>query len=151
MDDLKLLDQPVNSICNQTKLHSRSETLLLAPGSQRQIEELKIWYASAFEPGLGLCTEAKATHILNPGVKPVFRPERSVQYAAIPIVEGELDRLQTESIIQSVNYSEWAAPIVVIKKAHGGIASDCIFDWTCATLSSFTRHVASPATITLLS
>ncbi|KAA3673851.1 uncharacterized protein DEA37_0012493 [Paragonimus westermani] len=26
MDDLKLLDQPVNSICNQMKIHSRSET-----------------------------------------------------------------------------------------------------------------------------
>ncbi|KAF7257734.1 hypothetical protein EG68_05356 [Paragonimus skrjabini miyazakii] len=41
MDDLKLLDQPVN-MCNQTKLHSRSEALLLAPGIQGQIEKPKI-------------------------------------------------------------------------------------------------------------
>ncbi|KAF7234384.1 hypothetical protein EG68_12569 [Paragonimus skrjabini miyazakii] len=61
MDDLKLLDQPVNSICNQTKIHSRSETLLFSPGLQRQIEELKIWHASVFETGLSLCTKAKAT------------------------------------------------------------------------------------------
>ncbi|KAF6769001.1 hypothetical protein AHF37_12524 [Paragonimus kellicotti] len=73
MDDLKLLDQPVNSICNQTKIHSQSETLLFAPGLQRQIEELKIRHASVFEPGLGLCTKAKATLTLHPEVKPVFR------------------------------------------------------------------------------
>ncbi|KAA3674508.1 uncharacterized protein DEA37_0003513 [Paragonimus westermani] len=108
MNDSKLLDHPVNSICNQTKLHSRLETLLLVPGIQRQIEELKIQHAPAFEPGLGLCTKAKATLTLHPGVKPVFRPKRPVPYAALPIVDGELDRLHAEGIIQSVNYLEWA-------------------------------------------
>ncbi|KAA3680332.1 uncharacterized protein DEA37_0004615 [Paragonimus westermani] len=102
MDDLKLLDQPVNSICNQTKLHSRSETLLLAPGIQRQIEELKIRHESAFEPGLGLCTKTKATLTLHPGVKPVFRPKRPVPYAALPIVDDELNSFKK-------------------KKAHGGV------------------------------
>ncbi|KAF7232934.1 hypothetical protein EG68_03677 [Paragonimus skrjabini miyazakii] len=80
-----------------------------------------IRHASVFEPGLGLCTKAKSTLTLHPGVKPVFRPKRPVPCAALPIVVSELDRLQAEGNIQSVNYSEWAGSIVVVKKANGGV------------------------------
>ncbi|OON15091.1 hypothetical protein X801_09113 [Opisthorchis viverrini] len=41
----------------------------------------------------------------------------------------QLSRLQSEGIIQRVNYSEWATPIVVVKKTNGKV---CI----CADLST---------------
>ncbi|RTG86513.1 uncharacterized protein DC041_0012202 [Schistosoma bovis] len=54
-------------------------------------------------------------------VKPVFRPKRQVPYAAIDKVDKELDRLEKFGVIQPVNYSAWAAPIVVVQKANGVI------------------------------
>ncbi|XP_055584890.1 uncharacterized protein K02A2.6-like [Uranotaenia lowii] len=39
----------------------------------------------------------------------------------LAIVDQELDRLQKLNIISSVDYSEWAAPIVVVRKANGTI------------------------------
>uniref|UniRef100_A0A5S6R6A2 RNA-directed DNA polymerase n=1 Tax=Trichuris muris TaxID=70415 RepID=A0A5S6R6A2_TRIMR len=68
---------------------------------------------------LGLCTQAKATLLLKPGARPVFRPKRPVPYAALSDVERELDRLETNGVISKVNHSYWAAPIVVVKKRNG--------------------------------
>ncbi|XP_044757779.1 uncharacterized protein K02A2.6-like [Coccinella septempunctata] len=53
--------------------------------------------------------------------KPVFRPKRPVAYAAQAQIEDELNRLQDLGIISPVDYSEWAAPIVVKKKANGSL------------------------------
>ncbi|XP_055615107.1 uncharacterized protein K02A2.6-like [Toxorhynchites rutilus septentrionalis] len=39
----------------------------------------------------------------------------------LPTVDEELDRLERLNIISPVNYSEWAAPIVVVRKANGSI------------------------------
>lgn len=37
------------------------------------------------------------------------------------MVEKELQRLQEEGVIELVNYSAWAAPIVVVKNANGKV------------------------------
>ncbi|KAH7708133.1 Gag-Pol polyprotein [Aphelenchoides avenae] len=37
----------------------------------------------------------------------------------LPIVDKELDRLEELGAISSVNYSQWAAPIVVVRKKNG--------------------------------
>ena len=36
-------------------------------------------------------------------------------------MDSELDRLQEEGVIQPVEFSEWAAPIVSVLKASGDI------------------------------
>ncbi len=45
----------------------------------------------------------------------------SCPYALAPMVEGELDRLQKTDIIERVQYSEWAAPIVPVAKSDGSV------------------------------
>lgn len=57
---------------------------------------------------------------LKPNVKPVFRPKRPVAYAILPLVDAELTRLKN-GIISSVKYSNWASPIVVVRKSNGKI------------------------------
>lgn len=37
------------------------------------------------------------------------------------MVEAELERLKQEGVLTSVAYSEWATPIVTIKKPNGSI------------------------------
>ncbi|XP_036344178.1 uncharacterized protein K02A2.6-like [Rhagoletis pomonella] len=70
---------------------------------------------------MGLCNTTKAVLQTKPNVQPVFRPKSPVAYAMQQLVETELQRLQDCEIISPVTYSDWAAPIVVIKKATGGI------------------------------
>ena len=111
-----LFDVPINEFCHQVHL---SKTLPSSTASM--IQMLKRTYAKVFHPGLGHCTKFKATLRLKPGVCPVFRPKRPVPYAAIQAVDDELERLQQLGVIQPTNYSSWAAPIVVVKKANGNI------------------------------
>lgn len=54
-------------------------------------------------------------------IKPVFRPKRPVLFDALDIVIKELNRLQQAGVIQPINYSAWAALIVVVKKANGKV------------------------------
>lgn len=67
-----------------------------------------------------MCNKTKVTLQLKPDAKPVFRPKRPVAYDATPLVEAELDRL-LELGVSPVSYSDWAAPIVTIKKPNGSI------------------------------
>lgn len=54
-------------------------------------------------------------------IKPVFRPKRPVPFDALDIVIKELNRLQQAGVIQPINCSAWAVPIVVVKKANGKV------------------------------
>ncbi|VDP25494.1 unnamed protein product [Schistosoma mattheei] len=76
---------------------------------------------NVFKEGLGECTNVKALLTLKPAATPVFRPKGPVTYAAIPIVEQELQWLQEIGVIEPVNFSNWAAPIVVVKKSNGSV------------------------------
>ncbi|KFD67385.1 hypothetical protein M514_20421 [Trichuris suis] len=69
--------------------------------------------------GLGLCSRVKASLCLKPDAKPVFRPKRPIPYAATAAIDAELDRLEDLGVISKVSHSNWAAPIVVVKKANG--------------------------------
>ena len=58
---------------------------------------------------------------LKEGAKPVFKKSRSVAYALQPLLDLELERLQKEGIIEPVQTSAWATPLVVVPKANGQI------------------------------
>ncbi|PIO53377.1 reverse transcriptase, partial [Teladorsagia circumcincta] len=54
-----------------------------------------------------------------PNVRPVFCRSRPVPHAALEAVNAELNRLEQMGVITPVNHSEWAAPIVCVKKQNG--------------------------------
>jgi hypothetical protein len=83
------------------------------------IRELRQRFREVFASSLGRCTKAKASLQLKENVTPVYRPKRPVPYAAQECVDKELERLEENGVISRVNYSPWAAPIVVVKKANG--------------------------------
>lgn len=91
-------------------------------GAREQLQRsLERQYPEVFQPGLGKCTKMKAEIRLKPDAKPIFRKARPVPYATLPAVSDELDRLTTQGVLEPVDHSSWAAPIVIVKKKNGSI------------------------------
>ena len=59
--------------------------------------------------------------MLTPRQHPNFLKPPSVPYILRERIEKELDQLLNEGIIEPVQFSDWAAPIVPIVKASGRI------------------------------
>ena len=64
---------------------------------------------------------AKPCVNVDKGVKPIFHKSRPELYSIKEKIETELERLVSENIFQPVEYSEWASPIVPVKKSDGSI------------------------------
>ena len=114
IESLGLLDIALNFICNAV---SRSST---QSAITDQTEEILKRFSPVFTCSLGRCTQTKTTLALKP-TKPVFRPKRPVTYARVLLVDRELKRLEEIKVITPVTYLQWAAPIMVVKKADGSI------------------------------
>ena len=54
-------------------------------------------------------------------MEPQFHKARPVPFALKEKVEEELKRLQREEIVQPVQFSDWAAPIVPVVKQDGSV------------------------------
>ena len=71
------------------------------------------------ESGLGKYSKGKAQLELKPGVRPIFRSKRTVPFASVEIFEREIERLLSMGVITKVDHSEWASPVVMLKKSNG--------------------------------
>ena len=56
---------------------------------------------------------------MDPEAKPRFCKARPLPYAIRQMVEKELERLEKEGIIELVQYADWAAPVVPVRKSDG--------------------------------
>ena len=59
--------------------------------------------------------------IVDPQSKPQFCSTRSVPCPLQAKLEQELERLETAGIFESIQFLEWAAPIVPVVKQDGAI------------------------------
>ena len=57
----------------------------------------------------------------NPGVIPKFHMDRLVPSALLVKVEADLESLQTQGVIKSVQFSDWAAAILPVLKSDGDV------------------------------
>ena len=74
-------------------------------------------YEAVFQEGLGTLQGFKAKLIVDPAATPRFCKARPVPYSMRKKVEDELERLTKEGILEPVEFSPWAAPIVAVMKA----------------------------------
>lgn len=107
-----LWDLPATSFCNQVTVPIDSASLVV---------ELQQKFAPVFEKGLGECQQFRASLQLKPDAHPVFRQKRPVPFHVMALVTEELERLEQSGIISPVQFSSFAAPIVVVKKSNGKI------------------------------
>ncbi|GFV58448.1 uncharacterized protein K02A2.6 [Trichonephila clavipes] len=78
-------------------------------------------YKDIFDDKLGEINNYEAKLKLRHGVKPIFCRVRTVPFASKGRVENEIDRLEKEGIIEKVDSSEWATPVVPVVKSDGSI------------------------------
>lgn len=78
-------------------------------------------YKELFSGGLGRYTGGKATLQLREGATPVYCRARPLPYALKGQVDAELDAMLRAGIIEPVECSDWATPLVPVRKADGGL------------------------------
>ncbi|XP_044766147.1 uncharacterized protein K02A2.6-like [Coccinella septempunctata] len=85
----------------------------------RNLDELLTKYKNLFELGLGKFTKGTASINIKDIVTPHFIKYRPVPYAIKEKVEIELNRLLSLGVIEPVDFSDWATPVVpVLKKGE---------------------------------
>jgi len=114
IDQLKLSELPLNQLCHLVK--STASTTF-----EETTQQIVSDFPVVFEEDLGCCTRAEVSLRVKPNSAPVFCNKRTVPYAAVPLVEAELKRLEEKGVITPITYSKWAAPIVVVKKSNGTV------------------------------
>ena len=85
------------------------------------LRQLLAEYEEVFSDELGTLAPMKAKLSVSPSATPRFHRPRPVPYALKPLVEQELDRLERTGVLEQVNHSDWAAPIVTVPKRDGQV------------------------------
>ena len=78
-------------------------------------------HSDVFSEGLGELQNVEAKIHIDKEEQPRFFKARQVPFAIRGKVEEELDRLQLLGVIQLVQFSDWAAPIVPVMKSDGHV------------------------------
>ena len=87
------------------------------PSLEQDLENHK----EVFSEELGLLKGVEVKLALNPEASPKFCKARPVPYAMRERVEIELRRLEKEGILEPIEFSNWAAPIVAVLKSDGKV------------------------------
>ena len=78
-------------------------------------------FADVFSDELGCISGYEAQICLSSIAVPKCVPARPVPYAIRSQVDRELDRLESEGILEKVDSAEWSSPIVIVKKSNGDL------------------------------
>ena len=89
--------------------------------TEDNVQELLQKYNQIFTAESGKVKGMKASLTLKENAQPKFCKARPVPYALKERVEKELDRLESEGIIQKVDHSDWATPIVAVPKGDNSV------------------------------
>ena len=89
--------------------------------TEENLQDMLKKYNSVFTAESGKVKGMKATLTLKENAQPKFCKVRPVPYALKERVEKELERLESEGIIQKVDHSDYAIPIVAVPKGDNTV------------------------------
>jgi hypothetical protein len=108
IEKFKLWDKPFRSICN----------VITQADKATIVSSLRTEFKEVFSNKLGKYKNQVSLQ-LKTNSRPVCSVKRPVAYAIKPLIDDELERLQSAGIITPIDFSEWTAPIVVVRKVNG--------------------------------
>ena len=85
------------------------------------MQDLLHKYPAVLSEKLGQMKHHQATLHVPASATPVFRKARPVPFALKEAASKELDRLEQAGIVEKVERSDWAAPVVLVPKRDGSI------------------------------
>lgn len=86
-----------------------------------KVEDLTQRYSSLFDGDLGCVSGLKAELVLQEKAVTKFCKPRPVPFALKAEIEQEINRLVQQGVLRKLEYSDWAAPIVPVRKSSGGL------------------------------
>ena len=113
MNQLPPLQKAFNAICCKIEQKPEEEGRHLA-------KVLAGEFPDVFREELGKC-KTKAQLLVKQGTRPIFCRQRKIPFAREEAVNAELERLVQQGVLKKVDYSNWAAPIVVVAKKNGSV------------------------------
>lgn len=101
----------------------RTDNVDLSNSTKQRLSHTIHKFPDVFKSGLGTIKGITAKLELKDGAKAKFCKARPVPYALQESVETEYDRLEAEGIVERVEFSDWATPMVHVPKASGATRS----------------------------
>ena len=101
--------------------------------SVKTLDNLLCKYSSLFEKQVNAVKNYTYSVELLENAKPIFKRARPVAFTLLPGVEKELQRMEDDGIISKITISDWATPIVPVRKPNGDIR-------ICADYSGTVNH-----------
>ena len=89
--------------------------------TNKRLDSILNRHNDVFQDGIGKLKGFKATFNVEPNTVPRFLKARNVPYSLRPAVEAELRNLEEQDIIERVDFSHWATPIVPVAKPDGKV------------------------------
>ena len=90
-------------------------------GRDLSLQQVLSQHTEVFREELGKLQGTTAKIHVDGNTRPRFEKPRQVPFAIREKVERELERLQALGILQPVQFSDWATPIVPVRRSDGGV------------------------------
>lgn len=100
---------------------SINTTQVTKEGTQIRVEKLLQRYRKELDPGLTKIRGLQASLVTKENAKLIFLKARTVPFKLLPLVEQELQTLVKDGILEKVNTSRWATPIVPVLKKNNRV------------------------------
>ena len=108
--------------------------------SNDKLQNILAKHQNVFGEGLGHLRGYHAKIHVEQEAVPKFMKARPVAYAMKEKIEKELDRLTSLSILEPIQFSEWASPIVPVLKSDRSVRICGDFKVTLNSVSKLDRH-----------
>ena len=89
-----------------------ASTSSITPQIESKVHKLSDRFPDLFN---GCCKSLKASIHLKQQAQPSFSKPRDIPYSSQEATKCELDRLVAEGVLEEIDFSDWAAPIVVAR------------------------------------
>lgn len=122
-----------------------SDTLdTLNADTSKEVEKMLHEYRQGLDSNSSKIKKIQARLTFKDNTRPVFLKARKVPFTLIPLVKKEIERLENAGILEKINTSAWAIPIVPMLKKDGTVRLCGDFSVTLNKYLLVDEHIANP-------